>query len=483
MRMPILALLAVLLFGGLMMVSAQDSQSDIALTVYNTGAALIREHRSLTLDEGINSVTLRDVAATIDPTSFNFKSLSDPAGTAVLEQSYRYDSGDATAMLAGYIGETVDITVSSDERYAGELLRIHDDKATLRTGPSEIVFISLYNIRGIRFPTPPDDLYTGPTLQLLLDSANAGSQELELSYLAGGMNWTADYNVFLKADETALDLKGMVTLSNHSGRGYQDALLKLVAGEVSRIEVQEDFAEEQMIRAMSADVGIGGGGEIEQQDLGDFKLYSIARPITIKDGETKQIEFVSGAGIKAQITYIFDSSPDFRGYYSPINYIESRGPARAKVRTRLEFATGGESGLGADLPAGRVRVYKADVDGANLLIGENVVSHSPEGEDVLLDIGAAFDLTGERTQTDFSFVSQLVARESFEIRIRNRKDDEAVEIVVPERLYRWRDWQIIESSSPFVKVDNASIEFSITVEPGAESTLTYTVEYSFPDEE
>ena len=134
------------------------------------------------------------------------------------------------------------------------------------------------------------------------------------------------------------------------------------------------------------------------------------------------------------------------------------------------------------MPAGRVRVYKADVDGANLLIGENVVSHSPRGEDVLLDIGAAFDLTGERTQTDFSFVSQLVARESFEIRIRNRKDDEATEIVVPERLYRWRDWQIIESSAPFVKVDNASIEFSITVEPGAEATLTYTVEYRFPPE-
>ena len=196
MRMPILVLLAVLLFGGLMMASAQDSQSDIALTVYNTGAALIREHRSLTLDEGINRVTLRDVAATIDPSSFNFKSLSDPAGTAVLEQSYRYDSGDAAALLAGYIGETVDITVSNDERYAGELLRIHDDKATLRTGPSEIVFIGLYDIRGIQFPTPPDDLYSGPTLQLLLDSANAGSQELELSYLAGGMNWTADYSVF-----------------------------------------------------------------------------------------------------------------------------------------------------------------------------------------------------------------------------------------------------------------------------------------------
>ena len=479
MHMRIFALAAALLFGGLQMVNAQDG-ANIALTVYNTGAALIQEQRSMTLAPGVNSVAIRDVAATIDPTSFSFKSLTDPEGAIVLEQSYRYDQGDAEALLAGFIGETVEISISADERYRGELLRLQDDKAMLRTAPNEIVFVSLYNVRQIQFPTPPADLYAGPTLQLLVSSDSAGEHDAELSYLAGGMNWTADYSVYLNADERAFDLKGLVTLINHSGRAYENASLKLVAGEVSRIELEEEVfaAERMMLESAAADQSAA----VEQRDLSDFKLYAVAQPVTIADGETKQIEFVSGADIAATITYVFDSSPQFGGYYRPIDYFERRGAESGDVRTYLAFSTGDDSGLGADLPAGRVRVYKADVDGANLLIGESGIDHRARGDEVLLRLGNAFDLTGERIQTDFSFVSRRVARESFEIRLRNRKDDEAVAIIVPERLYRWRDWQIIESSAPFVKVDNASIEFEITVAPGAEETLSYTVEYSFPED-
>lgn len=481
MLLRIFALAITILFGGLQMVNAQDG-ANVALTVYNAGTALIHEQRSVTLEPGINSVTIRDVAATIDPTSFNFKSLTDPEGAVVLEQSYRYDKGDTKALLAGFIGQTVDIKISSDERYSGELLRIQDEKALLRTGPEEIVFVSLYDVREIQFPAPPADLYAGPTLQLLLNTDSAGEHEVELSYLAGGMNWTADYSLYLNAEETAFDLKGLVTLGNRSGRAYESASLKLVAGEVSRIELEaEEFAEERVTMAMSAVAD--HSADVDQRDLGDFKLYAVARPVAIADGETKQIEFVSGADILATITYVFDSSPHFGGYYRPIDYLEGGGAESGDVWTYLAFNTGDESGLGADLPAGRVRVYRADVDGANLLIGESCIDHTAKGDEVLLRLGNAFDLTGERIQTDFSFVSSRVARESFEIRLRNRKDDESVSIVVPERLYRWRDWQIIESSAPFVKVDSASVEFDITVAPGAEEALTYTVQYSFPDED
>lgn len=482
MAQRIVFLIAILLVGGLPMLTAQDSAGKIALAVYNEGAALIRDQRQLTLDEGVNSVTLRDVAATIDPSSISFRSLSDPAALSILEQSYRQNSLDAYALLAPYVGQSLEITDASKERYSGELLQMRDDKAILQTGASEIVYISLYEIRGIKFPAPAVELNPGAELRLLLQSAGAGEQHVELAYLAGGLNWTADYSVYLNADETALDLRGLVTLSNHSGRAFRDASLKLVAGAVSRIEPEaEEFAQERMMMAMSADAGVGGAADVQQRDLSDYKLYAIARPISIDDRETKQIEFVEGAEIAADVTYVFDSSPAFRGYYSPIDYIEGRGTASADIRTVLEFNTGDDGGLGADLPAGRVRVYKPDVDGASLLIGESAVDHTPQGEAVMIGIGTAFDLAGERIQTDFSFVSQRVARESFEIRLRNRKDG-PVEIIVPERLYRWRDWQIIESSAPFVKVDNASIEFEITVEPGKEGTLTYTVQYSFPEE-
>ena len=251
MLLRIFALTATILFGGLQMVTAQDGVN-VALTVYNAGTALIHEQRSMTLEPGINSVTIRGVAATIDPTSFNFKSLTDPGGVVVMEQSYRYDKGDAEALLAGFIGQTVDIKISADERYSGELLRIQDEKALLRTAPNEIAFVSLYNVREIQFPAPPADLYAGPTLQLLLSSDSAGEREVALSYLAGGMNWTADYSVYLNAEETAFDLKGLVILWNRSGRAYEDASLKLVAGDVSRIEPKAELAEERMMMLESA---------------------------------------------------------------------------------------------------------------------------------------------------------------------------------------------------------------------------------------
>ena len=481
MRIRNLFLFSILLLGGLPMISAQDSGGRIALAVYNEGAALISERRAIALEAGLNTIILSDIAETTDPASISFKSRSDPAGITVIEQSYRYNALDAGALLKHFVAKTVDISVAGGETYSGDLLQLRDDKAVLLTGSSEIVYISLYDIRGISFPPPALDLSPGPELRLLLDSESAGEHEVELAYLAGGLNWTADYSVSLNADETELDLRGLVTLRNYSGRAYRGAALKLIAGEVSRIESgAEEFVQERMM-AMSADAGMGGGGGAEQRELGEFKLYAVARPVTVEDGETKQIEFVNGVDIAANITFVFDSSPDFRGYYSPIDYIEGRGAASAEVRTYLEFSTGAETGLGADLPAGRVRVYKPDVDGSSLLIGESAVDHTPQGEALMIGIGTAFDLTGERRQTDFSFVSRRVARESFEIRLRNRKED-PVEIIVPERLYRWRDWQIIESSAPFVKVDNASIEFAIAIEPGAEETLTYTVEYQFPAE-
>ena len=219
---------------------------------------------------------------------------------------------------------------------------------------------------------------------------------------------------------------------------------------------------------------------VAQRELFEYQLYEIGRPVSIKDNETKQIEFVSGADIKAGTFYVFDGSPQVVGYFSPIDYPEGYGSGAGDVVTFLEFNSGDESGLGADLPAGRMRVYQTDVDGAGLLIGENRIDHTPEGEDLQILLGKAFDLVGERTQTDFETVSRTVVRESFEIRLRNRKDDEAVEIRVPERLYRWSDWQIVESSAPIEKLDGSTIEFRISIEPGAEEVLTYTVQYTFP---
>ena len=479
----VLTAISMLLIGGVLMVAAQEESKSITLAVYNEGTALIREQVKMTFAEGLNAITLRDVPATIDPTSFNFKSLSDPAGTTVLEQNYRYDSGDAAAMLADFIGETVDITMADGERYTGELLRLGDGEAILRASANEIAFVNLATVSRIQFPTPPADYYAGPTLQLLLNSASGGEQDVALTYLAGGLNWTADYNIFLNAEENALDLTGLVTLTNRSGRGYQDAKLKLVAGDVSRIEPELELSEAREERmVVYSSQPMADSAAVSQRDLSEYKVYEVERPIAIESKQTKQIEFVSGAGIAAKTSFILDSLRSYRGYSSPYLDNYDRGEATdLNVNAVLEFNTGDESGLGAALPAGRVRIYQADIDGSSLLIGESEIEHSPKGEDLKIELGNAFDLRGERIQYDFSLVSRRVARESFVIRLRNQKEDEAVEIIVPERLYRWNNWQIIDNSAPFVKANASTIEFTITVEPGAEAVLRYTVEYSFPE--
>lgn len=479
-----LAVILTLLWGSLCLVGAQDAQNDsaaggIAVTVYNQGTALIRDQRSLSLEAGLNVIDFRDVAASIDPTSVSFQSLSDPDGTVVLEQNYIYDLVDSQALLTRYLDETINITAADGTVYTGELLSGRNGQAILRMPDGEVAIVNLNDARDIRFPTLPEALITRPTLQWLLHSAGAGEQDVELTYLAGGMNWTADYNLLLAVDESHLDLKGWVTLNNHSGRAFSDARLKLVAGDINRIQQPEPvFAQS---REMAFDEGIGGGGGVEQRSLFEYQLYEVQRSVTIKDSETKQIEFVSAADIAASSFFVFDNSPQFSDYYAPVDYAAGYStPDSRDVLTFLEFNTGDESGLGADLPAGRIRVYQQDVDGAGLLIGENRIDHTPEGEDVQIMLGKAFDLVGERTQSDYTVISRDVVQESFEIRLRNRKEDEAVVIRVPERLYRWSDWEIIDSSAPYERINSTTIEFRIDVEPGAEAVLTYTVQYTFP---
>lgn len=471
--------LCVLLIGGIMMIQAQSERDSVAVTVYNEGTALIRDQRTLTLDEGLNTINFTDVASTIDRTSVTFNSLTNPDGTYVLEQNYIYDLVNSDALLTRYLDETISITTADGTVYSGQLLSGRNGEAILRAETGEVLVVNLEDARDVRFPELPDGLITRPTLQWLLNSSVAGEQQIELTYLAGGMNWSADYNVLLGTDETSLDINGWVTLNNNSGRAFDDAQLKLVAGEINRVQPEAPVARTEAL-AMDA-MPDAGGAPVQQRELFEYQLYEIGRPVTVGNNETKQIEFVTASSVQATTFFVFDASPQFGGYGSPVDYPEGYGTyAEGVVQTYLEFNTGAESGLDADLPAGRIRVYQEDTDGAGLLIGENTIDHTPNGEDVRIFLGNAFDLVGERTQTSFEFISNDVIQETFEIRLRNRKDDETVEIRIPERLYRWSDWEIVESSVPFVQENSSTVEFRVEVEPDVEQVITYTVQYTFP---
>jgi hypothetical protein len=302
---------------------------------------------------------------------------------------------------------------------------------------------------------------------------------VELTYLTGGISWTADYNVLLNTENSALDLNGWVTLTNTSGAGYRDALVKLVAGDVNRLPEQEMFFREEamMDMAMAAPPAPG----VAQREFFEYQLYEINRPVTVGDNETKQVEFVTGTDVPANTYYVYDGTNFFGGYFGPISDQGYGNFGITDVQNWLNFTTDEESGLGADLPAGRIRVYQQDVDGAALLIGENRIDHTPKGEEVEIFLGNAFDLVGERVQTNFNLLARNVLEETWEIRLRNRKDDQAVEIRVPEALFRWSNWEILNATHDYTQTDSSHIEFRVTVQPGEEQVITYTVRYSWPN--
>lgn len=451
--------------------AVEAAEAGVALTVYNQGTALVRDRRQFDLRAGVNEIRFRDVAAAIDPTSVLFKSLTDPAGTVVLEQNYEFDLVGAETLLDKYIDQEIEVVTEDGTRHRGTLLSGRGS-LILQTAEGEVRVLG--DVRQFSFPELPEGLITRPTLVWRLQAEQAGAHDVEVTYLTGGLNWQADYVLLLAADERSIDLDGWITLTNTSGATYRDAQLKLIAGDLQRLPQPGLAAQEIPFEEARA----APTPSVEQRDFFEYHLYEIPRPVTVKDKESKQIEFVSAAGVPAEKFFVYDGLQcrycSYPGYaVTDPSYGVASNP---KVMVMVEFDT---EQVEADLPRGRVRVYQEDVDGAALLIGEDAIDHTPQGERVRLYVGDAFDLVGERVQTDFRRPSAHRIEETYEITLRNHKE-EAVEIRVVEHLFRWTEWEILEATHEYTKLDSGTIEFRARVPADGETTVRYTVRYFLP---
>jgi hypothetical protein len=479
-RRSILTLIAVALvaFTGVAGLRAGQSTAAAAnpgpeLTVYNQGMALVKDTRTLSLKEGVQTVTVTDVAAQIDPTSVYFKSLTDPAGTTVLEQNFEYDLVGADKLLSKYVGLPIKVVTEDGTSYAGKLLNGVTD-IILQDTSGQVQVISRDRVRDFTFPSLPEGLITQPSLVWMVDAAKAGDQQTEISYITNGIGWQATYSLLLAPDGKKLDLSGWVTLDNRSGAAYKDAKLKLIAGDVNVVGQPQPMQDAMIKMATVAPVP-----QVAERSFAEYHLYEIGRPVTVKDNQTKQIEFITAADVPAEKLYVYSGSEPY-GYYAGSG--PQPDPAYGAdtgiktVSTILQFDTGKE-GVNAALPQGTARVYQEDADGSALLIGEDTIPHTPKNEKVRLNLGNAFDLVGERKQTGFKQVADKVIEESYEIMIRNQKPEEAVQVRVVEHLYRSGDWEIIAESAPHAQIDSQSVEWQLDVPAGGESKLTYTVRY------
>lgn len=468
-----------LLFLGLVPVLAAAP----ALTLYHQGFAVVRERVPLRLVAGETEAAFAGVTAQVEPDSVV---LRDPAGKVafrVLEQSYRADVVSQALLLTLHEGREIDFLVRDHDA------REHTVRGKIIRGghqPGGEPVAPIIEVEGkVRFSLPGEPLFPAlggdgilrPTLSWRLAAAVTAEFEAELGYVTGGLGWQAAYNLVAPEQGDLLDLVGWVTLSNQSGQTFTGAAVKLMAGDVARLApppVRMNRGREAVMLAMAAD------GAVTEKAFDEFRLYALPRLVTLRDRETKQVEFLRATGVRAPVLYVFDGAPgmSFSGGANRDPSFVSQGAA--KVAVFREFQNSEENLLGVPLPKGRLRFYRQDAaDGRLEFTGENELDHTPRNELVRVRTGNAFDLVGERTRTQYNGSNrQEFAEEDFEIRLRNRKAA-PVTIRVIERLYRGGNWRLTQHSAPFTRRDAQTIEFGVAVPPDGETVVTYRVRYDW----
>jgi hypothetical protein len=445
------------------------------------GFSIIKERRRIALLPGRNAIRFVDVAAKIDGSTVSFKSLTDPAGTSVLEQSFEYDLASADRILEKHVGQPIRVVlVQQGGTYDGRLVSFDHGQIVLQ-GDDGLRSVSRGTVQSIGYPKLPEGLVVQPTLAWAVQAAKAGDHLAEVAYETSGMSWAADYTAIVGADEKTLDLSAWVTIRNQSGATYKDAGLKLVAGDLNRA-VQPGMQMNRWAAAGAKMAMEDSSAGFSEKAFFEYHLYTLGRKTTLPDRSLKQIElFDPVTGVPCRKTYLYDGLRDQPWWGGGVNQDQSFGATGSrKVGVYMEIDNRKENGMGMPLPAGRMRIHKRDeADGFPELVGEDRIDHTPKDEKVRLKVGDAFDVVGERKQTDFAIDhGARWMRETVEIKVRNHKA-EPVEVLVSERMYRWVNWEVTQKSHEFVKKDAQLIHFPLKVAKDGEVVLTYTVKYTW----
>ncbi len=448
--------------------SSGDHRVSVAVTVYNDGRGLVREERNIDLALGVNEVRFMDVAEQIQAPTVRVAPI-EGAPFNVLEQNYEYDLLSPAKLLDKFVGQTITLVQQKlmnnstvEESVDAKLLS--NNNGTVWEMGGKIVVNPPYS--RMVFPNVPENLIAKPTLVWQIGAPTAGKRRIEASYITGGMQWSADYVLSLDPTEEKAGLQGWVTINNNSGASYKDAKLKLVAGDVHKAQPDRPQALGRMVAAeMSM-----AKQSFAEEGLFEYHLYTLDRPSTIKNAQTKQIQLLQAEGIKISKDYVLNGG---------MHYFQSvwSGPAsKEKIAVFISFKNSEATpGLGQPLPKGIVRVFKKDRSGSPQLIGEDNIDHTPRNEDVKLELGNAFDIVAERRQTDFRHLTArpgTVYESAHEIKIRNQKDT-AVTVRVVEPL--GGEWTMIETSHPNTKTAAFESQWQVPVAAGGETVLTYRV--------
>jgi len=442
-------------------------QTGINLTVYNMGRGLVKDVRKLTIPSGQGELRFMDVAAQIMPQTVHVKSLTATDKFRVLEQNYEYDLISRAKLLDKYVGQKIKLSSWNQDQDKQSLF----DATLISNNQGEV-----YDINGEIYlghpgyavlPSLPENLIAKPTLTWLFDNAEPSSQDVEVSYMTNGVNWTADYVLVVNKDDSSGDLAGWVTLDNQSGATYKEAQLKLVAGKPN--VVQENFRGRNKAMAQEMMLADVAGSAFQEESFFEYHLYDLQRKTTIKDKQTKQISLLEAAGIPLNKTFLV--SDNDVNYYWQANTATRKVPVKVGVSLKNSEA----DHLGMPLPAGTVRLYKQDKKGGQQFIGEDKIEHTPKDETIKLNVGEAFDVVAEKKQTAFTRTSNRTTETAWEITLRNHKDEDIV-ISVEQLFHGMTDWEILTTSMEYKKKDAQTMAFEVPVTKNGEAVVTYTIQ-------
>jgi len=474
----------ILLIAGLLSSGIAGAQP--SLTIYNQNFAVVRDSVPLDLQSGVNNVRYADATAQVEPDSVILRDPNGKRSLQILEQNYRNDPVSQELLLSLNEGRTIDFenirtkdNTQTREIIPGKIVRSGYVPGGSPTQPIIEVDGKLqFQLPGMPlFPDLGDDTVLKPTLNWLLQSDKPGKFDAEVGYVTGGFDWSASYNLVSPEKGDNVDLVGWITMNNNSGKTFENAKIKLMAGDVNKIQPQTFRCARNAVSVLGAMEDKSEA--VTEKAFDEFHLYSVARPTTLHDRETKQVEFVHAEKMFAPTIYVYDGAEGYRFY--GLNYDQGYGQSgNKKISVMREFVNAETNHLGIALPKGKLRFYRRDADGQLQFVGEDTIDHTPRNETIRVTTGNSFDLVGERKQTNFHVdTGDKWIDESFEIKLRNRKKDAPVEIRVVEHLYRWNNWEITAKSDDFKKTDAQTIEFRVPVKPDEEKTVTYTVHYSW----
>ena len=441
-------------------------QVELAVTVYNSDIALVRDVRSVQIARGTADLHFMDIAATVNPATVHIRSLTEAARLAVIEQNYEYDLLEPDKLLRKYVGRTVTLVrrqEGRDQEVQAQLISFNN--APVWKIGNEIV--TGLTADHVRFPELPGNLFARPTLIWTLDNTGGTRHRVEASYLAGQLSWNADYVLTVNRDDKAADLDGWVTVRNGSGTAFNNASLQLVAGDLNRVkEVFNQTLARGAVMATPAP-----RAEMTQEAFSDYHLYTLGRKTTVNNNETKQVSMLTATGFPVQKRYIVNGQ-----YFYYRNAQAPGAPIKDVVQVFYQFRNDAKTGLGMPMPAGIVRVYQADSRGGLQFAGEDRIAHTPKDETLNLKIGHAFDVVCERKQTDFQRISSNVYEFEYEITLRNHKGS-AVAVEVNEPI--GGSWRMVRASHDWTKSDAWAAQFMIPVAADGTTVLKYRTRVTY----